>query len=96
MEKARFVREINAVRDLAQGLERTKDELQKNLTITVLENEQLEKAIKKMEAEREGIANQLRAERIKSERLEHMVAMERTRKIHTEKSAQVFLSGLIT
>jgi hypothetical protein len=62
MEKARMIREINTVRDLAQGLERRKDEIQKNLTVTVLENEQLEKELKKMEAEREGITNQMRAE----------------------------------
>lgn len=62
MEKARMVREINAVRDLAQGLERRKDEVQKNLTVTVLENEQLENELKKLEAEREGITNQMRAE----------------------------------
>jgi hypothetical protein len=62
MEKARMIREINVVRDLAKGLERRRDEIQKNLTVTVLENEQLEKELRKMEAEREGIVNQMRAE----------------------------------
>ena len=62
MDKARMVREINAVRDLAQGLERRKDEIQQSLTVTVLENEHLEKELKKLEAERESITNQMRAE----------------------------------
>ena len=57
-----MVREINAVRDLAQGLERRKDEIQQSLTVTVLENEHLEKELKKLEAERESITNQMRAE----------------------------------
>ena len=57
-----MIREINAVRDLAQGLERRKDEIQKNLTVTVLENEQLENEIRKLGAENESINNQIRAE----------------------------------
>lgn len=88
MDKARMIREISAVRDLAQGLERRKDEIQKNLTVTVLENEQLENELKKMEAEREGITNQMRAEKLKADRLEHIVAMERTRKIHSERNVE--------
>ena len=62
MDKARMIREINTVRDMAQGLERRKDEIQKNLTVTILENEHLENELKKWEAERENITNQMRAE----------------------------------
>ena len=57
-----MIREINTVRDMAQGLERRKDEIQKNLTVTILENEHLENELKKWEAERENITNQMRAE----------------------------------
>ena len=53
---------MGAARDLAQGLERRKDEIQKNLTVSILENEQLESAVRKLEAERESLSNQFRAE----------------------------------
>ncbi len=62
MDKARLLREIQAARDLASSFERNKDDLSKNVTITVLENEKLEHSMRQLEGERESLLNQLKAE----------------------------------
>ena len=62
MDKARLVREIQAARDLASSLERSKDEMTKNHTVLVLENEKLEHLVRQLEGEREALTNQFKAE----------------------------------
>ncbi|KNC96052.1 uncharacterized protein SPPG_08646 [Spizellomyces punctatus DAOM BR117] len=87
-DKQRLLRDIAAARDLALSLERHKEELQKQLTSVTLECERMQALIKKLETDREATGAQIRAERLKSERLEHLVAMERTRQFQTEKAAK--------
>ncbi|TPX64074.1 hypothetical protein SpCBS45565_g06173 [Spizellomyces sp. 'palustris'] len=89
-DKQRLLRDIAAARDLALSLERHKEELQKQLTSVTLECERMQALINKLETDREATGAQIRAERLKSERLEHLVAMERTRKFQTEKAAKDF------
>ena len=62
MDKARLLREIQAARDLAQSLERNKEQVQKNLTVALLENQQFEANLKSWEMERENLMNEMKAE----------------------------------
>ena len=78
------------MKDVGLTIDRSKDEIQRHLTAVSIENEQLQSTIRKLEGEQESLANQARAEVLKVERLEHLIAVERTRKIQTEKTALEF------
>ncbi|KAJ3300836.1 hypothetical protein HK104_000030 [Borealophlyctis nickersoniae] len=87
-DKARLLREIAAARDLSLSVERTKDDLQKRLTAVTVDNESMHATLRKLETDCEALNAQMRAEKLKAERLEHLVAIERTRKIQTEKGVK--------
>ncbi|KAJ3156687.1 hypothetical protein HDU86_003911 [Geranomyces michiganensis] len=87
-DKARLVRDIAAARDLAHSLDRTKDDLTKRLTSTSLELERTLAIVKKLEADRDALAAECAAERTKSERFEHLVNLERTRKVQGQQAAE--------
>ncbi|KAI8819353.1 uncharacterized protein EV422DRAFT_109288 [Fimicolochytrium jonesii] len=89
-DKARLVRDVAASRDLAASIDRQRDDLQKRLTAAALDVERLSKALQKADTDRETLQAEMQAEKVKAERLEHLVAVERTRKIQTEKAAQDF------
>ena len=78
---------MTAMKDVGMSLDRSKDEIQRHLTAVSIENEQLQSTIRKLEADKEMLLNQARNEGLKVERLEHLIAVERTRKIQTEKTA---------
>ena len=86
-ERMRLNREIGVARDLAHTIDRSKDDFQKQLTAVSLENERLQHHVRSLETDLEALNNQIRTEKLKSERLEQLVAVERTRKIQTERSA---------
>ena len=55
----------------------------------------MQSVLAKMDSEREGLVAALGAERLKRERLEHLIAVERTRKIQIERGVLVSLALLI-
>ncbi|KAI8906492.1 hypothetical protein DFJ77DRAFT_190419 [Powellomyces hirtus] len=87
-DKQRLARDVAAARDLAHSLDRQKDDFQKRLTSATLELERTHALVSKLETDREALAAQTQAERTKADRLEHIVALERTRKIQTELAAK--------
>ncbi|KAI8809575.1 hypothetical protein BJ742DRAFT_771051 [Cladochytrium replicatum] len=87
-DKGRLVREIGAVRDLAHSLEKAKEEVTRQFTATTVEVEKLQNAIRKLDGDNSALGNQLRAEKLKTDRLEHLIAIERTRKMETERVAR--------
>ncbi|TPX46008.1 hypothetical protein SeMB42_g03840 [Synchytrium endobioticum] len=78
-DKVRLQREVQAARDVALSVERTKDDLQRQATATIVEMERLNGTLRRLESEKEAYESQARAERLKVDRLEHLLAAERTR-----------------
>ncbi|KAI9329162.1 hypothetical protein BDR26DRAFT_939468 [Obelidium mucronatum] len=85
-EKQRLLREVGAVRDLAQNFDRTRDNVQMELSSAKMDAERLSKALEKALAEQDHCMNELRNEKLKYERLESLLASERTKKMVLEKS----------
>jgi cell division septum initiation protein DivIVA len=85
-EKARLSRDIAAARDLAHSLDREKDGTHKHLISISVENERVIKEIEKLNVDLESIKAQNQAEHVKSERLEHLLNSERTKKLYMEKA----------
>lgn len=81
------MRDIAAARDLAHSLDRGKDGIHKQLVSATLENDRLIKQLEKYDADKDAAAAQFQAERIKNDRLEQLIASERTRKMQGEMSA---------
>ncbi|KAJ3127363.1 hypothetical protein HK098_006447 [Nowakowskiella sp. JEL0407] len=92
-DKARLLREITAARDLALSVERSKDDMQKQLTVVALESERINALVRKLETDNDTLQQQIRAEKLKAERLEHLLSVERTKKIHIEKAAKDIASS---
>lgn len=61
-DKSRYIRDINAARDLSLTIDRSKEELHKQLTTLSVEIEHANKNIQKLELDKEGLTEQLRAE----------------------------------
>ncbi|KAJ3235721.1 hypothetical protein HDU81_000202 [Chytriomyces hyalinus] len=80
-DKQRLLREIGAVRDLAHTFDKNREQLQKEYAAAKLECDRLQKEADKMHVEHENLANEVRSEKLKYERLESILAMERTKKI---------------
>ncbi|KAJ3027259.1 UNVERIFIED_CONTAM: hypothetical protein HDU68_004174 [Siphonaria sp. JEL0065] len=85
-EKQRLLREVGAVRDLAQNFDRNRDTVQMELSSTKMEAERLAKSLEKAMAEQDHLVNELRNGKLKYERLESLLASERTRKMVLERS----------
>ncbi|KAJ3283978.1 hypothetical protein HDU79_008621 [Rhizoclosmatium sp. JEL0117] len=92
-EKQRLLREVGAVRDLAQTFDRTRDTVQMELSSAKMEAERLTKNLEKALAEQDHLVNELRNEKLKYERLESLLAAERTKKMVIEKSERDNLLG---
>ncbi|KAI8831298.1 hypothetical protein BJ741DRAFT_617217 [Chytriomyces cf. hyalinus JEL632] len=80
-DKQRLLREIGAVRDLAHTFDKNREQLQKEYASAKLECDRLVKEADRMHIEHENLANEVRSEKSKYERLESILAMERTKKI---------------
>ncbi|KAJ3175827.1 hypothetical protein HDU87_005655 [Geranomyces variabilis] len=87
-DKNRLLRDVAAARDLAHSLDRNKDDLTKRLTSAALELERTLAIVRKLEADRDALAAECAAERTKSERFEHLVNVERTRKVQGQQAAE--------
>ncbi|KAJ3019184.1 hypothetical protein HKX48_002318 [Thoreauomyces humboldtii] len=87
-DKTRMARDVNAARDLAASLDRAKDDLQQRLTSATLEIERMHSLHKMLDTDRETLVTQRQADKVRIDRLEHHVQMERTRKIQSEMAAQ--------
>jgi hypothetical protein len=59
------LREIGAVRDLAQTLDRGRESCQRELAALTVDSDRQQKLLVKIEAERDGVLDQLRVEVIK-------------------------------
>ncbi|KAI9204904.1 uncharacterized protein BJ171DRAFT_91369 [Polychytrium aggregatum] len=92
-DKARLMREIGAAKDLSLNIERAKEESQRQVTTLSMEMEQLANTLRALEVEKEGLLNQARSDKLKVERLERLLALERTKKINSDKSAQELQSA---
>ncbi|KAJ3034599.1 hypothetical protein HK097_004463, partial [Rhizophlyctis rosea] len=84
-DKAKLLRDLESARDLCLSLERARDDFQKRCSALALELEQMQTVLGKLDTEREGLVAALGAEKLKCERLEHLIAVERTRKIQIER-----------
>ncbi|KAJ3222204.1 hypothetical protein HDU78_011837, partial [Chytriomyces hyalinus] len=80
-DKQRLLREIGAVRDLAHTFDKNREQLQKEYASAKLECDRLVKELDRMHVEHENLANEVRSEKSKYERLESILAMERTKMI---------------
>lgn len=86
-EKARLQREVSTSKSLTSTIDKSKDEINKQLVTFKIENEKLNLTISKMELECENLSISLHNEAIKIEKLEEALAIERNRQIHqSEKS----------
>ncbi|KAJ3201675.1 hypothetical protein HDU82_007932, partial [Entophlyctis luteolus] len=85
-EKQRLLREMGAIRDLAQSVDRNRENTQMEFSAAKLENERLRKMVERAESEHEHLLNELRSERMKYERIEKLLASERTKKVVVETS----------
>ncbi|TPX37474.1 hypothetical protein SmJEL517_g00561 [Synchytrium microbalum] len=86
-DKARLLRDVQAARDVALSVDRAKDDFQRQATSSIVEKEHLNGAIRRLEAEKESFESQVRSERLKVERLEHLLAAERTRHLQAQQQA---------
>ena len=85
-DKLRLSREIQAARELAHSVDRNKESINSQFMQLNLEHERLVSKVEKTNVEMNALQNQLKAELLKSERLEELLNSERTRKIQTERS----------
>lgn len=85
-DKLRLSREIQAARELAHSVDRNKDSIQSQFMQLSLEHDRIVNKLEKTGVEMNALQNQLKAEVLKSERLEQLLNSERTRKIQTERS----------
>ncbi|KAJ3136723.1 hypothetical protein HK100_001477 [Physocladia obscura] len=92
-EKQRLLREISAVRELAQSFDRNRENLQRELSATKIESERMERNLEKVITEQDNLVNELRNEKIKYERLEGLLAVERTKKMAIENSKIEMMYG---
>ncbi|RUS21980.1 hypothetical protein BC937DRAFT_90740 [Endogone sp. FLAS-F59071] len=74
-DRAKLLREIKSTRELAQALDRSKDELQNQVRLLSVENEKLQSALRDVHRDREDATNELRVEQLLSSKaaLEHQL-----------------------
>ncbi|KAJ3063778.1 hypothetical protein HDU98_000438 [Podochytrium sp. JEL0797] len=92
-EKQRLLREITSVRDLAQTLDRSRDALQLELSAAKMECDRVSKHLAKSISEQDALMHQLRDHEGRYERLEAVVAAERTRRVVGERDGGVGQAG---
>ncbi|KAJ1560903.1 hypothetical protein HK405_005560, partial [Cladochytrium tenue] len=90
-EKTRLLREVGAVRDLAQTIDKGREDCQRELAALTIESDRLQKLLVKAESDREALREELHVAHLKYERLEQMIASERSRAMQHERSTQSLL-----
>ncbi|KAJ3039258.1 hypothetical protein HK097_002891, partial [Rhizophlyctis rosea] len=78
-DKAKLLRDADSARDLRLPLERTRHDFQKRCSALALDLEQMHGILAMLDTGREGLVAVRGAEKLKCERLEHLIAVERTR-----------------
>lgn len=85
-DKLRLTREIQAARELAHSVDRSKESINAQFVQLSLEYERASSKLEKTNVEMQALESQLRTEMLKAEKLEQLLNSERTRKIQTERS----------
>lgn len=95
-DKLRLGREIQASRDVAHSVDRSKDSLQSQHIQLNLEHDRLLHTFEKNQVEMVALEAQLNSEMLKAERLEQYLNMERTKQMQTERSGIEMKNSQVT
>ncbi|KAL7747680.1 hypothetical protein RI367_006969 [Sorochytrium milnesiophthora] len=86
VEKAKALREVMASRDVAMQLDQNRDEMQKQHSKTLAENNRLRTELHDLRTESELLAHELKLKTSDAEKLEASLKQDRTARLRAEKS----------